>query len=240
MKIVCKQCGKICENAGLGLCKKHYNQLKSLGKFTDSCQRTYYDPNEYVIHGDFTEVFTYNNKYNIAYKFIIDTEDLPLIIKNKWNYTRPKQTKDGYLIYMINKKIGLFHRYIMGNPRGTVDHINRNTLDNRKSNLRCASYSEQNLNRVYKSTRFDIKGIDIHKDTKRAKRYMARFNINKKAYRSPWYRTYEEAVYCRYLLQQLSPISVLNGNMEKYFNALDENRKKEILSWFKNRFKNRV
>lgn len=239
-KIICKQCGKVTINAGQGLCKKHYEQLHMYGKFLDSNPRTKYDPNEYNIKDGFVEVYTYNNKNEVDYTFKIDVEYLPLIIQYKWNHTKPKKTKEGEIVYMSNKELGMFHRYIMGNPRGTVDHINRDTTDNRTNNLRVASYSEQNLNRVYKSNRCDIRGIDIHKDSNRTKRYMARFNYKGKSYRSMWFYTYEEAVYARYLLEQLSPIKIVNNNMSVYINNLTEEQKAPILKWFKNRFKNRV
>lgn len=239
-KIICKQCGRVCENAGRGLCKKHYEQLMQYGKFLDSNPRTKYDKNGYTIKGDYTEVYTYNSKNEIDYTFIIDTEDLPLFMQCKWGHTIPKQTAWGELVYLINKEYGMFHRLLMGNPKCTVDHINRNTFDNRKSNLRLASYSEQNMNCIKPSNRFDIKGIDCHADPNRTKRYMARFSFNGKTYRSMWLSTYEEAVYARQLLEQLSPISVANGNMEKYVNTLSEEQKAPIKKWFINRFKNRV
>ncbi len=240
MKGICKQCGRVSDKLTKGLCKKHYTQLLCYGKCLDSNPRTKYDPNEFVIKGDYVEVYTYDKFNNVKYIFLVDIQDLPLIINYKWNYSREKQTSNGRLIYMTNKKLGLFHRYIMGNPKGTIDHINRNTLDNRRSNLRYASYSEQNMNTCISSKKFNIKGIDIHKDSNRTKRYMARFTFRSKTYRSPWFLTYEEAVYCRYLLEQFSPIPVYNGNMQVYIDKLTSEQKQPILSWFINRFKNRV
>lgn len=241
MKGICKQCGRISHNIVKGLCKKHYEQLVEYGKFLDNNPRTRYDPNEYIIKEDYVEVFTYDNHNNVDYIFKVDIEDLPYIIKYKWNHTRPKFTQDGnVLVYMTNDKIGLFHRIVMGNPNNYVDHINRNTLDNRKSNLRIVSMVEQNLNRSYKSERFDVKGVDIHKDVNRKKRYAARLNLNKKTYRSPWYYTFEEAAYARYLLEQLSPIEIYNPNISKYVDKIAEDKRNVILKWFVNRFKDRV
>lgn len=236
---ICKHCGRK-DNLIKGLCKKHYEQQIKYGKFLDSNPRTKYDPNGFTIRDNYTEVYTYDKFNNLSYTFIIDTEDLPLILNYKWTYTRPKNTAQGKIIYMINKKLGTFHRYIMGNPRGTVDHVNRNTLDNRKENLRVASYTQQNLNTSKRNSKFDIKGIDQHRDIKRSKRFMARFTIDGKTYRSAWYKTYEEAVFARFLLQQLSKDIIINGPMENYINILTEEQKKPIIKWFKNRFKNRV
>ena len=236
---ICKHCGRK-DNLIEGLCRKHYEQKAKYGKFLDSNPRTKYDPNEYTIKGNYTKVYTYDKFNNLAYTFIIDTEDLPLVLKYKWNYTRPKNTAQGKIVYMVNRKIGMFHRYIMGNPRGTVDHINRNTFDNRKANLRVASYTQQNLNTSKRSSKFDIKGINQHKDTRRSKRFMARLSVNGKTYRSAWYKTYAEAVFARFLLQQLSKEVIMNGPMERYINTLTEEQKRPIINWFKNRFKDRV
>ena len=60
-----------------------------------------------------------------------------------------------------------------------VDHINHNTLDNRKSNLRIVSISEntQNLKEVRKNNTSGVRGV--YYSTKR-KRWVAQLNINKK------------------------------------------------------------
>lgn len=67
---------------------------------------------------------------------IVDDEDYAKLIKLKWNFN------GGYVVHSITsgedrgKKIRM-HRLIMHpNDDDIVDHINGNTLDNRKSNLR--------------------------------------------------------------------------------------------------------
>ena len=59
------------------------------------------------------------------------------IVANPWNKTTKKQDH----IYL--------HRFILDTPKGMVtDHINNNPLDNRKSNLRTCSWSENARNRT--------------------------------------------------------------------------------------------
>jgi hypothetical protein len=62
------------------------------------------------------------------------------------------------------------HREVLGDPQGVVDHINGDTLDNRRANLRVASYSGNNRNtrkRQGCSSRF--KGVDRHRGAWRAR-----------------------------------------------------------------------
>jgi hypothetical protein len=114
---------------------------------------------------NFTNV-KYNNKdyvvgkvvYNDSFMyFVIDEEDYPKIRDYRWckfsnNYIGRSVFIDGV------KKVIYLHNVIMnrlGFPgkgsKETVDHINRNGLDNRKENLRILTQSEQNLNQSKKS-----------------------------------------------------------------------------------------
>lgn len=84
---------------------------------------------------------------NTENEFYVDADDLPLIENISWH-----ETSRGYIAHKDSgKPIQTLHRLIMGNPKGVViDHINHNTRDNRKSNLRVCSQAEnmRNLKRV--------------------------------------------------------------------------------------------
>jgi hypothetical protein len=71
------------------------------------------------------------------------------------------------------------HRFIMDAPAGKlVDHHNNKTLDNRRSNLRIASYSENNSNRAKKkNTSSQYTGVHLNKSSGR---WIAQIRINGK------------------------------------------------------------
>ena len=90
--------------------------------------------------------------YGILYigtsEFYFDIEDL-YIVQSRTNWY---VDKGGYLTssyyYAGVRRIVRFHRIVMhAGPNQYVDHKNRNRYDNRKSNLRCCTYAENNRNR---------------------------------------------------------------------------------------------
>lgn len=135
---------------GYTLCSKHMHQLHKYGKFLDNIQRTNSDLNDYKIdYRHKTVTFNmYNQKNLFTASFIADLEDIEKLKYHKW-------------------RLGTFGYAITGLPaRGTqrnashvvlgidsrktdlvVDHINGNTLDNRKCNLRVITQQRNLLNR---------------------------------------------------------------------------------------------
>lgn len=83
------------------------------------------------------------NVGNKGYYVIVDLEDYDDLKKVNWN-----KIKGGYI---YNKKLGLMHRHIMECPKNMfVDHINHVVNDNRKSNLRICTHSENMKNTILK------------------------------------------------------------------------------------------
>lgn len=109
---------------------------------------------------------SYNNKEYVVgiiqYKgtdvqFVFDRDDFEKVEKRPWHLSSGKYI--GSTFYLDGGvKIELYlHNLIMNrnafNGKGqkeTVDHINRNGLDNRKENLRIVSQSQQNINQPKK------------------------------------------------------------------------------------------
>ena len=90
-------------------------------------------------------------------KFIFDKDDFPKIEKRPWHLSSGKYI--GSTFYLDGGvKLELYlHNLIMDKitfdgkgAKETVDHINRNGLDNRKENLRIITQSQQNINQSKK------------------------------------------------------------------------------------------
>lgn len=78
---------------------------------------------------------------------LVDNEDYFNLITKRWHYCK------GYAITTINnsnvKKTIRMHRFLLDvhNKDLTVDHINHDKLDNRKSNLRTCTINQNHSNR---------------------------------------------------------------------------------------------
>jgi HNH endonuclease len=79
---------------------------------------------------------------------IVDDEDYEELSRYKWGV---RVAKYGCyvrrMVYAGGKGTSVYiHRQILGFPDSLIDHINRNPLDNRKSNLRLCTRSQNNAN----------------------------------------------------------------------------------------------
>ena len=123
--------------------------------------------NKYIINDNYVEMIIESKVYGII-RVKIDNDDLEKCSQLTWHYAKNKDSK--YIQTRIKGKMIKLHRYIMNinNSNLVVDHINRNPLDNRKSNLRICSYQENSFN---KSIRVDntsgIPGVSFHKINKK-------------------------------------------------------------------------
>lgn len=89
---------------------------------------------------------------------ICSPEDTELL-KHKW-----RLTPDGYVVSTIDRKTKRFHRLIFPNipVDSTVDHIDRNRLNNTRANLRIVNIGIQNKNKVGKQEKELPPGIVLH------------------------------------------------------------------------------
>lgn len=96
--------------------------------------------NRYRCNGEWIEVQLPGDKV-----MIVDRDDLAAVEKYVWS-VGCGGTESSRLEYAQNSFVGRFHNFITGCK--FVDHINRNTLDNRKSNLRPADHAVNAKNRT--------------------------------------------------------------------------------------------
>ena len=122
---------------------------------------------------------------------IIDNKDLELVSQYKWYFmgcgyaaTRPwnKKTKTYSTIYM--------HRLLMGNPKDKVDHINQNSLDNRRKNLRICSHAENIRNGKDRVNTTGRRGVYLHHD---GKKFTSKITVNYKQIHLGLFKTKDAA-----------------------------------------------
>lgn len=189
---VCSVCGRIMlkkiKAFGKIYCNKHYKQQKKYGKPLDSNPRTSYDRNEIRIDGNIAYMDLYDKNANVIATTIFDSEDI-----DKVQYTKWKLSSNGYVMYTpkykgCNKH---FSRTILQTNQ-FVDHINHNTLDNRKINLRVVTKSQNQMNVNYKG----IYKVNHGK-------YDARIKIHQKAICLGTYIDKDEAVFARWYAEKI-------------------------------------
>ena len=129
-------------------------------------------PNTINIKGEIAEMILTTRKGNIFTVF--DTEDIPLVrkIHYRWHAFYEKRIDNYYVVSPGSKKgqrDGVrLARLVTKCPRGFVPHhINHDTLDNRKLNLRIVTQQVnlQNKKGAYKSSKTGIRGVYFHKIT---------------------------------------------------------------------------
>lgn len=123
----------------------------------------------------------------IAY---IDREDYKKVSEYYWGIN-----SQGYLHSRIEGKLKRMHLYILDFPNKTVDHINRNKLDNRKSNLRECNQSDNTKNvSVKKNNTSGVPGVSLNKKTGK---WRARIMVNRKEISLGHYELFEDAAKAR-------------------------------------------
>lgn len=113
------------------------------------------------------KILTITSKKHGTFEVLLDNEDYEKVTTlgrtPKWCVR--KQTGRNNLIYfqkrMSDNSLIEMHRFIMGFPKGKyVDHINGNTLDNRKRNLRvCTNAANLRNGRVRSNNKSGVKGV---------------------------------------------------------------------------------
>jgi hypothetical protein len=139
---------------------------------------------------------------------LVDDDDYPNLIKRQWQASSSRDR-----IYAIrtdgwkeSKKTVRMHRFIMKAKSGEqVDHINGNTLDNRKQNLRICNNEQNGWNKkTAKNNTSGYKGV-VFEDRRTKKKWRARIRFKGKVISLKYHTTKEEAA------------SAYNKAAKKYF-----------------------
>lgn len=131
--------------------------------------------NTYDVSGDYGVGYTSNGN-----EFYFDIEDYEKIKKYNWYMTSVGYIATCYKDENGNIKTLLMHRLIMDVIKynhNIVDHINHNTVDNRKSNLRIVTHQQSGMNRgIPINNKSGVCGVFIGSDN----RWTAAIKINGK------------------------------------------------------------
>lgn len=154
-----------CE-CGKRIIKDYSNIFNNMDNINYSCGCLRRKSNKYEKVGDYYIGYTSNNK-----KFYFDCDDYELIKCFNWHID-----KNGYVITKNNGKVIKMHRLILNTePSDVVDHINHNTVDNRKCNIRNVSRS-QNMQNKTPNNELNISGISFEKESSKWRAYISKNN----------------------------------------------------------------
>lgn len=194
MKIICDYCGK------------EFNKTPSRFNRTKNHYCSYYCHNEhrknnptlkkgnlYIIEKDYSIMIIESKKYG-KIEVYIDTEDIAKCNKYTWYARYSSKLKNFYIgAPVYGSKNIILHRFLKDCPiEFEIDHINRNTLDNRKCNLRvCTRFiNMQNLS----TNKSGYVGVWFDKSRKS---YQVRINVNNKQINLGRFKDINDAIKAR-------------------------------------------
>jgi hypothetical protein len=175
---VCDCSKNICFFEGVLYCPRHITQMKKHGKILN---RTRFDPNEIIEYDDFAEIILYDRLGKELERATIDKEDIEKCKQYKWYRHK---TNNKYYVFSRDKGTEnsvRLHRFLLNLKQECVDvdHINGNTMDNRKKNLRICTRQENMMNQRVVPSNNKTGYIGVYFSNTYQK-YIAQIKINKK------------------------------------------------------------
>jgi len=180
---ICKVDG--CDNTqdSLGYCQRHYRNFKKYSEITCHPTISCRDSNEIIIEQNHAKVILRDVLGKISGIVLVDIDKVPIVKQYKWHINA-----QGYAVSESKGEYVRMHHIITGISLDdiskyniSIDHINMNPLDNRISNIRRCTYSENQINigkRIFENgTSSRFKGVYWHKH---GGKWNAYININKK------------------------------------------------------------
>lgn len=203
---VCNVCGRVlnrvtCSN-GMYWCIKHYHQFKKYGHAIDTDPRTPNDLNEIrvdSIRPEIAYVMLYNRKNVPIDCASIDTSDIDLVKNYKWR----RGGSGGYAI--TGGKQQMSHLIIGAEDGEIVDHINHNTMDNRRENLRIVTKSQNAMNQNVLGISRGKSGLYYaHIKKNQIMTVLGTYQTRNEALLARWYA--EQALFGEYAFKKEKPI----------------------------------
>lgn len=162
--------------------------------------------------------------------FLVDLDDVERLQNRTWRTTHKKRK-----IYAVSGEIKYntyiyLHKFILDveYKKGfEIDHINGDSQDNRKVNLRiCTRLTNIQNTSVRHNNKIGIRGITYNPNWHS---YIVDFSYNKQRYYFPHWKTIEDAVWCRKTAEEYYGLSIIarNPTALQYY-TLSQNRRKEI------------
>ncbi len=122
--------------------------------------------NKIKIYKNFALIYLYYRNGHIRTISKIDPNDVEKVSEYRWC---AHKKRNNLYVYSHKLKISI-HNLILGEK--FIDHINRDTLDNRRVNLRKATFTEQNFNKpLQKNNKSGIKGVYFRSRIINGKKY---------------------------------------------------------------------
>lgn len=150
-----------------------------------------YKTNEIILYRDYAELIIYSKNKEQRFISLIDLEDVEYVEKYSWCIR-----SRGYVGRAPKGKIIHLHKVLIECPDNmVVDHINRNKLDNRKSNLRVCTQQENLFNSLKKSN--NVSGYVGVGFDKKSNKWRARITKDGKNICLGFYNIKEEALIAR-------------------------------------------
>lgn len=145
--------------------------------------------NIYIKHEDFYElqITRMSGEKIICY---FDIGDYDLIKKYQWHAI--KQKNKFYLATSVKGKDKYLHKILMNEKNKIVDHIDGNSLNNRRTNLRYCSSQENGRNLKQGKSKTGI--IGVRKDLRCKNSYRAQIYFSKTEHIEKTYKDFELAV----------------------------------------------
>lgn len=129
--------------------------------------------------------------YNALEKVLVDESDYDRVSKKSWRVYKTNGGRYKNIQHRDNNVTIYLHRFVLeASPNQFIDHKNRDTLDNRRSNLRfCSPFQNQGNRARNFNNSSQFKGVSIYRDG----RWRARINKGYKGLHIGYYKSEKDA-----------------------------------------------